>query len=239
MSGTPILGTLTVRGPGKVISIAEECQRPGSDPRHPHFLANIPYMNNWQVYTEVVLPIIAHSIFVIATPVELNWFIDMLNCDRDHFPGIRTYITKIYFSGFYWFGGIGHNIKRNPMLALFDDLPNIKELGLTFHTAGLTASVHSERERLQLENTHQFDKSKQLKVMRQDQVGNKYGLQDILHLPKLRVLRLDCIKSRMVSTYCRASDPLSVFNDVGNWLKQGYVNMTGQQLHVTMAPLDL
>ncbi|KAF2648412.1 hypothetical protein K491DRAFT_722582 [Lophiostoma macrostomum CBS 122681] len=238
LNGSPFLQAIHLQAPGKVVSIAEEIKRPGADPRKPHFLVDIPYMNNFEIYKHVVLPIVARSVFVIASRVELEWFTAMLNCN--HFPGLRNYITKVYFSGFYWFGGISYNIRRNPMIALLDEMPNVTELGLTFHTAGLTSSFHSERDRLSFENSQQFDKSKQLKVMRKDQVANRYGLQDLFQLRNLQVLRLECIKSKMVAAYCRASDPLSVFNDVGNWLKQGYSNQNGdRQIVVTMTPLDL
>lgn len=160
---------------------------------------------------------------------DINFLTAMLK--SPNFPDAFQTITKLSLSKLYWFSGIQHNRNTNPALAFATFLPNLSEIWITFHTAGLTASAWSERERLRLEPM-EFDKSKQLKVLRLDNVIRHYDLERLLDCKNVKVIHLEVIESEMVAFYTKVGDPLSPLRDLIHWLERGFNNRHGKHVHI-------
>jgi hypothetical protein len=181
-------------------------------------------------YTNIVLPYIASCTFEIASTLDINFMVAMLKSDS--LPGMHKVVTKLAYPRFYWFSGVSNNRKSCPSLAFAASLPAVQELSITFHTAGLTTSAYNERERIRLEATD-LEKSKQLRVLRLDDVVKRYDLARIFDCPRLTHVHLECINSEMVVFFARAADPLGPFRDLVHWIQRGYFDTHHHQIAVT------
>lgn len=140
-------------------------------------------------------------------------------------------VNKLYFPRLYWFSGVSGNRSANPALAFAAALPNVQELTLTFHTAGFTTSAWAERERLRIE-PQDFEKSKQLKVLRLSDLIKHYDLNRLFNCRTLADIHLECINSEMVQFYAKSSDPLSPFHDLVHWIQRGFYDTQGREVYV-------
>jgi hypothetical protein len=115
----------------------------------------------------------------------------------------------------------------NPNLDFLVSLPNVVEVTIHFHTAGLTASVWMERERLRMENAGDLQSSKRLKVLRLAEVIAKYDLNKLLACRNLRMLNLVCLDSDRVRYHCSPTEPMSGFRELKNHFMVQFLQLFG------------
>lgn len=222
---------------GTVISIKEERERPNANPTAPSFIhdPNLAQkdLNKWMT---VVLPYVSSLIFMFESLTDVHFFRAIMA--SPNLPQLFRAVTKISFKGFYWFSGIAHNRTANPYLEICAGLPNLQELTLTFHTAGLTTSRWHERERIKMEATD-LEKSKELKVLRVTDVSGRYDLAALWRCPGLQVLHLECLNSPIVAHFVKVGDPLGPFRDLVHFLSDGFRQYCGTQVQIDLKVIDI
>ncbi|KAF1999031.1 hypothetical protein P154DRAFT_535900 [Amniculicola lignicola CBS 123094] len=181
----------------------------------PTFLQHIPNALDTVVYHNQTIPYLQAAIFVITCMPDLNYFRHLLGSPL--LPNLWLAVSSIDFNGFHWFSGISKDRNINPYLAFASSLPNLTEIKLTFHTASFTVSAIPERERIRLENLGQFEESKALKALRGSDVIKFYGLPQVFHLQNLKVVKMECIQSAMVSHFCRQGNPMTTWHELACW----------------------
>jgi hypothetical protein len=216
-----------------IINIREERERPDSNPLAPAFISNAMGVATYNRATwfNVILPQISKAVFVMESVPDVLWIKNFLAAEA-HFPQAYRAITKVQFPNFHWFSGLSHNRTSNPYIVAAAALTNLRELTLSLHTAGLTASIYGEKERMQLEKDD-LRKSKELKALPARSVAAKYGLGGLFNCKELRTIKLTCIDSDIVAYYCKASNPVSVVYDVKAYLEDGF-RCNGKEVTVTV-----
>ena len=219
-----------------VVIIAHERVNPGATPENPQFMAKYASLTSAQNYYNIVLPHIAKLTFILENTPDVNFLHNWLNAAK--YPQLRDAITKLAFPKLFWFSGIAGNRKTNPCLAFASSLPAVEEITLAFHTAGLTTSNWAERERLRIE-AYDVEKSKQLKVLRLQDVIKNYDLERIFRCKALKKVHLECYNSPMVQYFTRSSEPLSPFHDLQHWIQSGFMDFYGKNVEVDSKVFEL
>ncbi|KAF2787698.1 hypothetical protein K505DRAFT_209536, partial [Melanomma pulvis-pyrius CBS 109.77] len=158
-----------------------------------------------QGYRTKTLPFVATLTFKITCVPDVNHLRKII--ESPYLPELFAAITKVQFTGFHWFSGIAHNRTSNPNLLLCNILPHLQELTINFHTAGMTISAWSERDRIRMENEGNLRRSKQLKVLRMADVVRKYDLNRIFRCRNISLVRLICWDSAIVRYHSQNGDP--------------------------------
>jgi hypothetical protein len=199
----------------------------------PAFLAHFAHLTTEDDYYTHVLPYLSTCTLVIDSAPDLNWLHAFLTSPG--YPQAMHAITKVAFPQMYWFSGVGGNRQANPFLVFLSRLPAVQEVTLTLHTAGLTGSAYSERDRVRMEEAD-FERSKMLKVLPVQSVVRHYDLARLFECRGLRVVRLHCVTSEMVSYYARqAGEPLDTFREVVAWVKRGFRDASERDVVVEAA----
>ncbi|KAF2636289.1 hypothetical protein P280DRAFT_483855 [Massarina eburnea CBS 473.64] len=222
--GAMVIFDVPAVDPGTIISISAERARPGAIPNRPSFIPATVLsqgMSEFAAWNRNVLSAMATRTFVISNGVDLEYFSAILSSPS--MPGLYRAITSVCFDQFYWFSGVKENRMACPALVAAENLPGLQRLSLTFHTAGLTWSSYTERERMRIEEVD-LEQSKQLKPMPVEAVITKYDLAKVFNLDSLKTLELKCINSNMVANYCTQANPMDVFWALRGYFNEGFVN---------------
>ncbi|KAF2014537.1 hypothetical protein BU24DRAFT_463318 [Aaosphaeria arxii CBS 175.79] len=217
--------------PTTIISISEERNNPATSPMIPGFLSHIENHLDTAVMQSRVLPYLETVVLKMETLADMHYLIIIL--DTLGAVKSRKSVFKISFPGFFWFSGILHNRKENPMLAFATTLPNLKEMAITFHTAGLTASKYTERDRLLMEDDGYLEMSKQLRVLHLSELINRYGLQDLFRCRSLEAVHLECIESDIVAYHVGEDDPTRPFYELVQYIRTVFKDRFDQNVAVT------
>ncbi|KAF2676501.1 hypothetical protein K458DRAFT_279036, partial [Lentithecium fluviatile CBS 122367] len=212
-----------------IINIRHERELPNSNPLTPTFLP-APKTFDAGTWFNAILPQLSQSLFILESVPDVQWLKQLLAADH-LYPQAYRAITRAAFPNFHWFSGISHNRTQNPYVMAATALTNLRELHLTFHTAGLTTSVYGEKERMALEKKN-LEKSKEIKALRGTDVVKHYGLEALFACRELQVVDITCIDSDIVAYFCKASNPTNVTYEVAEYIKDGFRNYYGREVEV-------
>lgn len=173
-------------------------------------------------WKNTILPTIATYTFELASLLDVDFFRALLA--RPELPNLYKAITSVTFPRFYQFAGIRDNRTSNPYLDFVKALPALEHLSLTFHTAGITTSVHAEKERIALENQGKVEQSKELRVMRKNEVVAFYKLNDVFELKKTPLKKVTCVlvDSELVGHFVKKGHVLGTFQDLEWFFREGF-----------------
>jgi hypothetical protein len=211
--------TSLVIGPVHVY-IAAERENADASPDRPAFLEGVRYdsVNSRQWYDQV-LPYLSECTFVFASTGDVTYGGSILGSAM--LQHIYNAVTKVELPKFYWFGGVALNQHHNPYLQMCRNLPNLRELSLTMHTAGLTNQRWAERQIIALERNNP-DAAKERIVISLQEAVHRYELDALFACGGLRQLRLEYIESAMTAHFCRVSNPMDVIMSVKAHLEHGF-----------------
>ncbi|KAF2703848.1 hypothetical protein K504DRAFT_519727 [Pleomassaria siparia CBS 279.74] len=222
-----------------IIYLAEERNNPTAFPGRPRFLNGLPvYSEDPRGYQETTLPYVASLTFVITCGPDATFFKEVVQSDT--FPGIDTAVLKLSFPNFHWFSGVINNRTNNPWLALCATLPNLEEVSLNFHTAGLTTSTWTERQRIRLETGGLMIQSKDLRCLRLADVVRKYDIDRLFQVRTLRKVHLTCWDSQIVKFHVNNGDPLRCFRELESYIISGFYDIGSRvdaEMSVQSAPV--
>lgn len=173
-----------------------------------------------RVWYEEVLPYLSKCTFVFASTADVTYGGSIFGSAA--LPHIYNAVTKVDFPKFYWFGGVTSNGHDNPYLQMCRNLPNLRELSLTMHTAGLTNQRWAERQIIALERNNP-DAAKERIVLSVQEVAHRYALDALFTCSGLRSLRIEYIESDMTAYFCKVGNPVSVLHDTKAYLEQGFM----------------
>lgn len=226
-SKEPQLRSLTVEPVH--VHITTEREDTVASPDHPVFLKGVRHdpVNTSKWYEEV-LPYLSKCIFVFASTADVIYGSSILSSAV--IPHIYNAVTKVELPKFYWFGGVALNQHHNPYLQMCRNLPNLRELSLTLHTADLTNQRWAERQIAGLERSNP-DAAKERIVVSPQEVMHRYELDALFACGGLRRLRIKVIESAMTAHLCKVGNPMQVVQSVINYLEQGFAQ---RQMQVAM-----
>ncbi|KAF2732341.1 hypothetical protein EJ04DRAFT_566029 [Polyplosphaeria fusca] len=208
-----------------VVTIERERSFPNSTPSTPLFLQTwIPSVQDVtrQILINEILPLFESLLFLINSHADLMFMKDMFFKYSAMSPAL-TGILRLSYERFYWFSGINPTRPTNPYLAFAYHCPNLIEITLRFHTAGTTRSRWNERERIRLELAGEFDTSKKLVLVSDDEFRNFYGLHQIFEFKSIKVVNLQCQLSREVKyNMVEGHDPVIPFYSLRNWIQHEF-----------------
>ncbi|KAF2279650.1 uncharacterized protein EI97DRAFT_482329 [Westerdykella ornata] len=213
-----------------LVDLERERTALGAHPNRPQFLSHFGLVASEDDYYRQVLPYIGRCSFVLKSSADIDYLHDIL-CSPALPQAIRA-ISNLVMPKMYWFSGVRENRKANPFLVFMSRLPEVREVTITFHTGGLTGSAFTERDRLRIE-AEDLDRSKQLKVLRLNEIIRFYDLPRLFDCKSLRKINLQCITSDMVSRYTKGGHPLAPFMELVGWVRQGFVDVNGYPIEVT------
>lgn len=188
-------------------------------------ITNPTYWNN------VILSQISQLTFVVKSLSDNYHFSQLLSCEA--LPNLNTAITSVSQEGMYYFAGIGNNRVSNPYIDEVKRLPNLRALSLGFHTASLTETVWTESQATELQRNEDTEHLKERRVRHVQQIVDFYKLDDILELPALQVLNLECIDSEQVEHWTRGRRPIEAMNDIKRYFDNGFY-VIGRRVQVNI-----
>ncbi|KAH3962336.1 hypothetical protein HBI38_181930 [Parastagonospora nodorum] len=201
------------------VSIASERERPGANVASPAFIHGfVVTPANYNLWSNVLLPHITLFTFEVSSSSDLHFLANMLSCRQ--LPLLHQAVTHVTFPGFYWFSGVAHNRRENPYFVLTKTLVGLQDISLRFHTAGITTSRFGERQMLAIEAVEP-ERAKERKVMRLDDVVDKYGLGGIFACPQLRRIRVEFIDCPRTRYFTRVGDAVLLLREIQMWLVTG------------------
>ncbi|KAJ4984393.1 hypothetical protein SVAN01_10100 [Stagonosporopsis vannaccii] len=213
------LQALLASGP-LYVDITAERENVAAFPDRPQFLQGVRYdRTEARVWFEEVLPFLSNCTFVISSTADIVYSGDIFGSAA--LPRIYSAVTKVELPKFYWFSGVALNRHHNPYLQVCGNLPNLHELSITFHTAGLTAPRWSDRQITTLEQ-NQPEAAKERILLSLREVVLRYELNAIFACVRLRRLRLNYIESKMTAYFCKVGIPLDVLEEISTYLGQGF-----------------
>jgi hypothetical protein len=131
---------------------------------------------------------------------------------------INLAITKLDLRGFHWFSGTR---KINPYFELCAKLPNLEDLTLTLHNAGITTSCFGEREMIRLEGVEP-EKARWRKVFALEVIVARYALDAILTFPRLRRVRFETVICKRTAHHTQGASATETFKEIQTWLQRGF-----------------
>jgi hypothetical protein len=185
----------------------------------------------------VVLPQVSAAKFVLESGQDINWLKHMLSAEYIY-PQFYRAITKVSFPGFHWFSGINHNRTENHFLTAAANFVNLRDLGLSFHTAGLTHSIFGEKQRMEIERTD-LEKSKELMPYKLIDVVDKYGLEALFHCKELVSMTLTCIDSDIVAHHVKHTNPVNLVHEIAGYFREGYLKFYHRHITVNVVVVDV
>ncbi|KAF2868250.1 hypothetical protein BDV95DRAFT_610212 [Massariosphaeria phaeospora] len=207
-------------GAGAVVSIRGEREN-FVNHAAPRFLApHLALIANLATLASMVLPWVSTLIFEIESAADISWFHAFLTSAAG--AAFHPYITRVQFPKFHWFSGINQSKTVNPSLEFSAWLPNLQEVTLRFHTAGLTISRWSEKVRIEKELAGDWPGSKQLKLRKLDNVVEFYDLPALFNCNELKIVHLECVDSLMVRGYLTHGNALTVFDEIAVWMRNEF-----------------
>ncbi|KAK7190436.1 hypothetical protein DPSP01_005332 [Paraphaeosphaeria sporulosa] len=190
-------------------------------------------LSNPSRWKNVVLPLIATYTFQLGSLLDVDFTRALLACPQ--LPNFYKAITSVNFPQFYQFAGIRDNRTSNPYLDFVKAIPNLEHLALTFHSAGLTGSVYTEKDRIALENNGKVEESKELKVLKKKDVVAFYKLDDVFELKRTRISKVTCylIDSELVGHFVKKGAALDVFEEFQDYFEKGFKKVK-REIHVDL-----
>lgn len=209
--------------------IAVEREDTAALPDRPVFLKGVRFDPvDSRTWYEEVLPYLAKCTFVFVSTTDVTYGGSILGSAA--LPHLYNAVTKVELPKFYWFGGVGLNRHHNPYLQMCRNLPNLRELTLTMHTAGLTNQRWPERQIIVLECNNP-DAAKERIVLSLQEAVHRYELDALFTCGGLRRLRLEYIESAMTAYFCKVGNPVDVLQSIKIYLEQGFAQ---RSLQVTL-----
>ncbi|KAF1915920.1 hypothetical protein BDU57DRAFT_547735 [Ampelomyces quisqualis] len=130
-------------------------------------------------------------------------------------------ITKVSFPGFYQFSGVQHNRLHNPFLKMAAQLPSLKELTFTMHTAGTTTSALGERQMITLESTDP-ERARERVNMSLEEVVRRYELHGLFGCRGLRRVCIEYIDCQRTASFTGISHPVNLIRQIHTFLINGF-----------------
>lgn len=221
------LTPLTV-GPIHVYITAER-EDAAASPDRPVFLKGVCYDPvDTRTWYEEVLPYLSKCTFVFASTTDVTYGGSILGSAA--LPHIYNAVTKVELPNFYWFSGVALNRHHNPYLQMCRNLPNLRELSLTLHTAGLTNQRWAERQIPVLERNNPDAAKERIAISLQEAV-HRYELDALFTCGGLRQLSIEYIESAMTAHFCKVGNPMDVVQSVKTYLEHGFAQ---RQLRVAV-----
>lgn len=202
------------------MEITAERENPVAYPDRPLFLRGVCFdPADAQAWFNEVLPLLSTCTLVVSSTADVAYCGEIFGSAA--LPHIFNAITKVELPKFYWFSGVALNRHNNPYLQMCRNLPNLQELSLTFHTAGLTEQRWAERQVIALE-AHKPAAAKERILLSLREVKTRYELEALFACGRLRRLTLNYIESEMVSYFCKVGSPLEVLQEIKAYLAHGF-----------------
>lgn len=223
-----------VVGPQRV-DITVERENTAALPDQPGFLKGARYdpINPGKWYG-AVLPYLSKCTFIVASTADVTYAGAIFSSTA--LPHIYNAVTKLQLPNFYWFSGVAHNRHHNPYLQMCLNLPNLCELSLTVHPAGLTSQRWAERQIVVLEATNP-EAAKERILLPLREVVRFYELDALFACRMLQNLRLEYIESPMITHFCTVGNPMDVAQGIEAYLEQGFYEQ-GMQVDLELVRID-
>ncbi|KAF3042578.1 hypothetical protein E8E11_001552 [Didymella keratinophila] len=207
--------------PGSIhVYIATEREDARASPDHPVFLKGVRYNpTDTRKWYEEVLPYLSKCTFVFASTADVTYGGSILGSAV--LPHIYNAVIKVELPKFYWFGGVSLNRHHNPYLQMCRNLPNLRELNLTLHTAGLTNQRWAERQIHALERNNP-DAAKERIVISLQEAVHRYELDALFTCGGLHQLRVQYIESALTAHFCKVGNPMDVVQSIKAYLDHGF-----------------
>ncbi|KAH6644272.1 hypothetical protein C7974DRAFT_439567 [Boeremia exigua] len=233
-SQTQALETLLGAGTRRIYITAER-EDAGASPDYPTFLKGVRFdpASNRRWY-EDVLPYLSKCTFVVSSTADVIYSGNIFSSAA--LPHIYNAVTKMELPKFYWFSGVALNRHHNPYLQMCRNLPNLRDLSLTIHTAGLTNQRWAERQIAALEQKNP-EAAKERILLPLREVVHRYQLDAVFTCGRLQRLRLEYIDSAMTAYFCKVGRPVDVVREVQSYLEQGFIKR-GLQVEVELVRLE-
>ncbi len=217
------------------IDITSEREDAATAPDHPLFLKGVrcDQIDPHQWY-KTVLPYLSKCTFVVSSTADVTYSGEIFSSTA--LPYIYNAVTKLELPKFYWFSGVALNRYHNPYIQMCRNLPNLCELCLTFHTAGLTNQRWAERQIISLEQTNP-EAAKERIILSVPEVVRRYELDALFACIGLRHLRLEYIDSAMTAYFCKVGSPVDVLQALKVYLVQGFLKR-GLQITVELTQIE-
>lgn len=204
------------------VDITSEREDVAALPDRPLFLHGVRYEpTEPRIWFEEFLPLLSKYTFVISSTADVTYSGSIFGSAA--LPHIYSAVTKVELPKFYWFSGVALNRHHNPYLRLCSNLPNLQELSLTFHTAGLTKPRWAEHQISPLEQS-QSEAVKERILLPLREVVLRYELDAVFAFGSLRRLQLCYIESEMTAYFCKVGSPLDVLEEMNTYLGQGFAH---------------
>ena len=175
-----------------------------------------------------VLPYLSKCTFVFASTADVIYGGSIFGSVV--LAHIYNAVTKVELPKFYWFGGVAFNRHYNPYLQMCRNLPNLRELSLTLHTAGLTNQRWGERQIPALERNNPDAAKEHIAISLQEAV-HRYELDALFSYGGLRQLRVEYIESAMTARFCKVGNPMDIVQSIKTYLDHGF---TQRQMQVSV-----
>ncbi|KAF2030894.1 hypothetical protein EK21DRAFT_111561 [Setomelanomma holmii] len=202
------------------IDIAAERGVRNANPSYPSFLHGVVFnpadADEW--YNQV-LPALRSTKFIFTSTADLHYAATLFSSSE--IPDIYKSVTKIALPKFYWFSGVAHNRRHNPYLAILTSLPNLEQLSITLHTAGLTTSCFGERQMINLEASDPV-RAKERKVMALADVVAKYELNGFFACKGLRRVKVEWVDCEMTLFFTKVGRASDLLSDLLAYLISGF-----------------
>jgi hypothetical protein len=217
------------------VDITAERESTAATPDVPMFLKGVRFdPTNALRWYEEVLPYLSKCTFIVSSTADVAYASSIFGSAA--LPHFYNAVTKMELTKFYWFGGIALNRHHNPYLQMCLNLPNLRELVITLHTAGLTSQHWPERQIVTLERTNPEVARERTAVSLREAV-HRYELDALFTCASLRLVRLEYIESARTAYFCRVGIPAEVVREIRTYLAQGFAQR-GLEVAVELLRVD-
>lgn len=217
------------------VYITAEREDDAASPGSPGFLKGVHFdPASSRKWYEEVLPYLTKCTFVVSSTTDVTYAGNIFGSGA--LPHIYNAVTKVELPKFYWFSGIALNRHHNPYLQMCRNLPNLRELSLTIHTAGLTKQRWPERQMIVLERDNP-EAAKERIVLSLREVVHRCELDALFACAGLRHLCLEYIESAMTAYFCKVGNPVDVLRNVKTYLERGFAQR-GIQVVIELVRVD-
>jgi hypothetical protein len=223
-----------LEGPINVF-ITTERESVDANPNRPWFLHSyVSGSANEAEWNGIVLPYITTLTFTVDSTTDCHYLANILASGQN--PNLFKAITKIAFPGFHWFTGVQHNRRHHPAMEMANTLPNLAQIALRLHTAGITVSCYSEREMVAIE-AHDPERAKARKVMHLQDIIAKYELSALFSCRALRHVRIEYIDCGMTRFFTKVGNAGVVLRDIQTFISNGFFGV-GLNVLVELVRVD-
>ncbi|KAJ8112692.1 hypothetical protein OPT61_g4999 [Boeremia exigua] len=228
------LEALLALGPVR-IDITTERETAAAIPARPLFLKGVrPSQMDAHKWYKTVLPHLSQCTFVVSSTADVSYSGEIFGSEA--LPHMYNAVTKLELPKFYWFSGVALNRHHNPYMQMCRNLPNLRELSLTIHTAGLTNQRWAERQIIALEKMNP-EAAKERILLPLREIVRRYELDALFACVELRRLQLEYIDSAMTAYFCKVGSPVDVLQVLKEYLENGF-SKRGLQIIVELTRVE-